>query len=73
MRAEANPISRDTTAHLSEREIEDRVREIHAAAKKRPLTPDEKIFLLDTAKITTVRIKNEPSVRREDWYGDDGR
>lgn len=73
MPAEANPISGDTTAHLSKREIEDRVREIHAAAKERPLTVAEKIFLLETAKFTDVRIKNEPSVRREDWYGNDGR
>ena len=73
MRSEVKSISKIPTTQLSEREIEDRVREIHAAAKERSLTPDEKIFLLDSAKITDVRLKNEPSVRREDWYGDDGR
>ena len=73
MRSEVKSITKVSTPQLSEREIEDRVREIHAAAKERPLTPDEKIFLLDSAKITDVRLKNEPSVRREDWYGDDGR
>lgn len=41
-------------------------------AKQRALTIDEKLQLLDAAKIT--RPVNEiPSIRREDWYSDDGR
>ncbi|KAB2902365.1 MAG: hypothetical protein F9K27_17070 [Anaerolineae bacterium] len=41
-------------------------------AQQRPLTVEEKIKLLDAVKIHTP-IHEEPSVRREDWYGDDGR
>lgn len=41
-------------------------------AKYRTLSAKEKIFLLDAAKID-VPIKKMPSMRREDWYGDDGR
>ena len=41
-------------------------------AKFRTLSAREKIFLLDAAKID-VPIKKMPSMRREDWYGDDGR
>ena len=41
-------------------------------AKYRPLTAKEKIFLLDAARID-IPIKKMPSMRREDWYGDDGR
>jgi hypothetical protein len=41
-------------------------------AQQGPLTVEEKIKLLDAVKIHTP-INEEPSVRREDWYGDDGR
>ncbi len=41
-------------------------------AKHRPLTLDEKIQLLDAAKITRP-VNQSPSIRREDWYGDDAR
>jgi hypothetical protein len=41
-------------------------------AQQRPLTVEEKIKLLDAAKIH-IPINEEPSVRREDWYSDDGR
>mgnify|MGYP003476679378 CR=1 FL=1 len=39
---------------------------------QRPLTVSEKIHLLDMAKINNP-VNEAPSVRREDWYGDDGR
>lgn len=42
------------------------------AAQFRNLSAKEKIFLLDAAKID-IPIKKMPSMRREDWYGDDGR
>jgi hypothetical protein len=42
----------------------------HAA--QRPLTAEEKIQLLDAAKLSNPMRQN-PSPRREDWYGDDGR
>ena len=70
MLGEAKPASINATAQLSEQEIAERVRAIHEAACARPLTVEEKIFLLDSAKIPEVRIKNEPSVRRVDWYPD---
>lgn len=41
-------------------------------AQQRPLTKEEKLQLLDAAKLS-VPINEEPSIRREDWYGDDGR
>lgn len=42
------------------------------AAKRRELTVDEKMKLLRAAQVD-VQVINEPSIRREDWYGDDGR
>ena len=41
-------------------------------AQQRPLTAEEKIQLLDAAKLS-MPVNEEPSIRREDWYGDDGR
>lgn len=41
-------------------------------AKSQPLSVEEKIRLLDAAKMNPV-IQQSPSIRREDWYGDDGR
>lgn len=41
-------------------------------AQRRPLTIEEKIKLFDSAKIKTP-VNEEPSVRRVDWYDDDGR
>lgn len=38
----------------------------------RPLTGAEKIRLSDAVRMK-VEFKCEPSVRRADWYGDDGR
>lgn len=40
-------------------------------SKLRPLAAREKIFLLDAAIIDTP-IKEMPSMRREDWYDDNG-
>lgn len=37
-----------------------------------PLTPQDRIALL-RANVLDVSFKEVPSVRREDWYGDDGR
>jgi hypothetical protein len=41
-------------------------------ARHRPLSAEEKIQLLDAAKIHRP-VNETPSPRREDWYGDDGR
>lgn len=41
-------------------------------AHQRPLTIEEKMRLLDAVKLD-IGVNQEPSVRREDWYGDDGR
>ena len=41
-------------------------------AQERSLTTEEKIQLLDAAKLHNA-VNEMPSVRREDWYGDDGR
>jgi len=40
--------------------------------QEHPLSAEEKIQLLDAAKIHRA-VNEEPSVRREDWYDDDGR
>jgi hypothetical protein len=41
-------------------------------AGQRELTPQEKAYLFDTGKIH-LPVNQTPSVRREDWYDDDGR
>jgi hypothetical protein len=41
-------------------------------AKNRSLSKEEKLALYHTS-IISLPIKEEPSIRREDWYGDDGR
>lgn len=41
-------------------------------AQQRPLTAEEKIQLFDAAKIHNA-VNITPSIRREDWCGDDGR
>jgi hypothetical protein len=41
-------------------------------AKNRSLSKEEKKALYH-ASILSVPVNEEPSIRREDWYGDDGR
>ncbi len=41
-------------------------------AQQRALSVEEKLQLLDALKLDTA-INEEPSIRRVDWYGDDGR
>lgn len=48
------------------------VRLLTQLPQQRPLTAEEKIQLFDAAKIDN-RINVTPSIRREDWYDDDGR
>lgn len=58
---------------LSEEQQKDLIKRILTRqARQRPLTIDEKLKLLDAAKLD-VAIREEPSIRRVDWYGDDGR
>jgi hypothetical protein len=45
---------------------------LHRQARQRPLTPQEKIRLFDSAKLYH-EVAQTPSPRREDWYDDDGR
>lgn len=40
--------------------------------KQRQLTLDEQLRLVDAVRLDW-KVKEEPSVRRADWYGDDGR
>jgi len=42
------------------------------SARKRQLSVEEKMHLLRSVQIS-AEVNQEPSVRREDWYGDDGR
>jgi hypothetical protein len=57
---------------LSEDKQRDLISHLLQQAEKRKLTPEEKLALYH-ASIMTVPINEEPSIRREDWYGDDGR
>jgi hypothetical protein len=41
-------------------------------AENRPLTKEEKKTLYHSS-ILSIPVNEEPSIRREDWYDDDGR
>jgi len=58
---------------LSEAQQKDLIAQILThQARQRPLTADEKIQLLDTAKIHNP-VNQSPSIHRSDWYDDNGR
>lgn len=58
---------------LSEEQQKDLIKRLLTRqAQQRPLTVEEKLKLLDAVKLD-VAINEEPSIRRMDWYGDDGR
>ncbi|MBC7813274.1 MAG: hypothetical protein H7175_19100 [Burkholderiales bacterium] len=48
------------------------VRLLTQRGDQRSLTADEKIQLLQAAQLHNP-VNEPPSLRREDWYGDDGR
>lgn len=63
----------DLVQQLSEEQQKDLIRRLLALqAQQRPLSIEEKLKLLDAVKLD-VPINEEPSVRRVDWYDDDGR
>jgi hypothetical protein len=58
---------------LSEEQQKDLIRQLLThRARQRPLTSEEKIQLLDAAKLHNP-VNETPSVRRVDWYDDNGR
>lgn len=58
---------------LSEEQQKDLIKRLLTHhAQQRPLTVEEKLKLLDAVKLD-VAINEEPSIRRVDWYSDDGR
>ncbi|MAS37947.1 MAG: hypothetical protein CL610_28390 [Anaerolineaceae bacterium] len=58
---------------LSEEQQQDLIKRLLArSAHQRPLTVEEKLQLLDAVKLD-VAVNEEPSIRRVDWYDDDGR
>ena len=58
---------------LSEEQQKDLITQILThRARQRPLIPEEKIQLLDAAKLHNP-VNETPSVRRSDWYDDNGR
>jgi hypothetical protein len=58
---------------LSEDQQKDLVKRLLTRqAHQRPLTVEEKLKLLDAVKLD-VAVNEEPSIRRADWYDDDGR
>jgi hypothetical protein len=56
---------------LPEAEQDDLLKRL-AQRKQKSLTAEEKIRLLNEA-ILSIPVNEEPSIRREDWYDDDGR
>ncbi|PJF29550.1 MAG: hypothetical protein CUN52_07850 [Phototrophicales bacterium] len=64
-------------AHLVDQLTEEQqqaliIRILTHRASQRSLTPEEKIQLLDMVKLDNL-VNEIPSIRREDWYDDDGR
>jgi hypothetical protein len=58
---------------LSEEQQRDLITQILTQrSRQRPLTTEEKIQLLDAAKLHNP-VNQAPSVRRIDWYDDNGR
>ena len=58
---------------LSEEQQRDLITQILThRSRQRPLTSEEKIQLLDTAKLHNP-VNETPSIRRSDWYDDNGR
>jgi hypothetical protein len=58
---------------LSEEQQKDLIKRLLTRqAQQRPLTVEEKLKLLDAVKLN-IAVNEEPSIRRVDWYGDDGR
>ncbi len=63
----------ELTEEVTKREDNELVtRLLIRVGKHRPLSPAEKIRLSDAVRMH-VKVRNDPSVRRADWYGDDGR
>lgn len=48
------------------------VEQLQRVAQQRQLTKEERKALFE-ATISSIPMKEEPSIRREDWYDDDGR
>lgn len=58
---------------LSEEQQRDLITQILTQrSRQRPLTAEEKIQLLDAAKLHNP-VEQAPSIRRMDWYDDNGR
>ena len=58
---------------LSEEQQKDLIKRLLTRqAQQHPLTVEEKLKLLDAVKLN-VPVNEEPSIRRVDWYNDDGR
>lgn len=58
---------------LSDEQQQDLITQIMTLrTQRRPLSSEEKIHLLDAAKLHNP-INEIPSIRRSDWYNDDGR
>ncbi len=58
---------------LSDEQQQDLITQIMTLrTQRRPLSPEEKIQLLDAAKLHNP-VNETPSIRRSDWYNDDGR
>ncbi len=50
----------------------DLIAHLQGVSQQRELTNQERKALLN-AIVSDIPMKNEPSVRREDWYDDEGR
>lgn len=63
----------ELVAQLPEEQQQDLIKRLLTRrAHQNPLSIEEKLQLLDAVKVHGA-VDQEPSVRRVDWYGDDGR
>lgn len=57
---------------LPDEQQRDLLRHLQQATQRQKLTSDEWVALLRSAQ-NDRPVREEPSIRREDWYDDDGR
>jgi len=57
---------------LPPKEQQDLLARLLHITRKRPLSKEDRLALFHTS-ILSVPVNEAPSIRREDWYDDDGR
>lgn len=62
----------ELVAQLSDAQQQDLMERLRQMADRPALTAEEKKALFQSAQLD-IPVKEVPSIRREDWYDDDGR